>query len=50
MSSVFEGVRIVGAGQTPYAKRSEHTVQRLLYDAGSAALADAVWTRLAMCS
>ncbi len=41
MSSVFEGVRIVGAGQTVYAKKSPQTVQRLLYDAGSAALRDA---------
>jgi acetyl-CoA acetyltransferase len=37
----FEGVRIVGAGQTVYAKRSPHTVQKLLYDAGSAALRQA---------
>jgi len=41
MSSVFEGVRIVGAGQTVYAKKSPQTVHRLLYDAGSAALRDA---------
>jgi acetyl-CoA acetyltransferase len=41
MSSVFDGVRIVGAGQTTYAKRSPKSVQRLLYEAGSAALADA---------
>jgi len=41
MSTLFEGVRIVGAGQTPYAKRSPHGVQRLLYEAGSAALRDA---------
>jgi acetyl-CoA acetyltransferase len=41
MNSVFEGVRVVGAGQTIYAKRSSHTVQKLLYDAGSAALRDA---------
>jgi acetyl-CoA acetyltransferase len=41
MASVFEGVRIVGAGQTAYTKRSADTVQKLLYDAGSAALRDA---------
>lgn len=41
MSSIFEGVRVVGAGQTTYAKRSSDTVQKLLYDAGSAALRDA---------
>jgi len=41
MGSAFEGVWIVGAGQTTYAKRSAHTVQKLLYDAGSAALRDA---------
>lgn len=44
MSNLFDGVRIVGAGQTAYAKRSPHGVQKLLYDAGSAALRDAgVW-------
>lgn len=41
MSHAFEGVRIVGAGQTAYAKRSSDSVQKLLYDAGRAALADA---------
>lgn len=41
MTDLFEGVRIVGAGQTPYTKRSPHSVQRLLYEAGSAALRDA---------
>lgn len=41
MRRLFEGVRVVGAGQTPYAKRSPHGVQRLLYEAGSAALRDA---------
>ncbi|MEA2936118.1 MAG: hypothetical protein QOD74_2764, partial [Variibacter sp.] len=41
MSRVFDGVRIVGAGQTTYAKRSPKSVQRLLYEACSAALADA---------
>jgi acetyl-CoA acetyltransferase len=41
MSGVFEGVRIIGAGQAAYAKRSPKSVQRLLYEAGSAALADA---------
>ena len=41
MSSVFEGVRVVGAGQAAYAKRSTHGVYRLLYDAGTAALMQA---------
>jgi acetyl-CoA acetyltransferase len=41
MPGIFDGVRIVGAGQTEYAKRSPKGVQRLLYEAGSAALADA---------
>ena len=41
MSTPFDGVCIVGSGQTPYAKRSPHGVQKLLYDAGSAALRDA---------
>lgn len=41
MGSVFDGVRIVGAGQTAYAKRSPHGVHRLLFQAGSAALKDA---------
>jgi acetyl-CoA acetyltransferase len=41
MGKAFEGVCIVGAGQTPYAKRSLNSVQKLLYDAGSAALRDA---------
>lgn len=41
MSSPFDAVRIVGAGQTAYAKRSPDTVQKLLYDAGSSALKDA---------
>ncbi|MFN9805700.1 MAG: thiolase family protein [Betaproteobacteria bacterium] len=41
MTHPFDGVRIVGAGQTVYAKRSADTVQKLLYDAGSAALRDA---------
>lgn len=39
--SLFEGVRIVGAGQTTYTKRSADTVQKLIYDAGTAALDDA---------
>ncbi len=48
MASIFEGVRIVGAGQTAYAKRSPHGVPRLLYQAGSAALEDAglSWDRV----
>lgn len=41
MAGIFDGVRIVGAGQTEYAKRSQKGVQRLLYEAGSAALKDA---------
>ena len=38
MSHLFDGVRIVGAGQTAYAKKSPKSLQRLLYEAGSAAL------------
>jgi acetyl-CoA acetyltransferase len=41
MGTAFEGACIVGAGQTAYAKRSTHGVQKLLYDASSAALRDA---------
>jgi acetyl-CoA acetyltransferase len=41
MAGAFDGVFIVGAGQTAYAKRADKSVQRLLYEAGSAALADA---------
>ncbi len=41
MSALFDGVRIVGAGQTVYSKRSPHGVHRLLYEAGTAALKDA---------
>jgi acetyl-CoA acetyltransferase len=41
MSSAFDGVFIVGAGQTKYAKRAATSVQKLLYDASSAALMDA---------
>jgi acetyl-CoA acetyltransferase len=41
MTGAFEGVRIVGAGQAPYEKVSSKSVQRLMYEAGSAALADA---------
>jgi acetyl-CoA acetyltransferase len=37
----FEDVKIVGAGQATYAKRSNRSVQRLLYEASAAALADA---------
>jgi acetyl-CoA acetyltransferase len=40
-SSLFDRVRIVGAGQTVYTKRSPATVQKLIHDAGSAALRDA---------
>jgi acetyl-CoA acetyltransferase len=41
MPGVFDGVCIVGAGQTEYTKRGPKSVQRLLYEAGSAALVDA---------
>ena len=41
MGAMFEGVRIVGSGQSVYAKKSSDTIQKLLYDAGSAALRDA---------
>lgn len=41
MASIFEGVRVVGAGQAEYAKKSPKTVQRLLYEASDAALRDA---------
>jgi acetyl-CoA acetyltransferase len=41
MAGVFDGVRIVGAGQTTYEKKSPKSVQRLLYEAGDAALKDA---------
>lgn len=41
MEGAFEGVRIVGAGQATYEKVSKKSVQRLMYEAGSAALADA---------
>jgi acetyl-CoA acetyltransferase len=37
----FEGVFIVGAGQTTYEKRSSKTVKRLLFEAGEAALRSA---------
>lgn len=40
-SSPFDGVRVVGAGQTAYTKRSSDSIQKLIYDAGSAALKDA---------
>jgi acetyl-CoA acetyltransferase len=41
MAQHFEGVRIVGAGQTVYTKRSADTVQKLLYEAGTNALRSA---------
>jgi acetyl-CoA acetyltransferase len=41
VAGIFEGVRIVGAGQAQYAKRSPKSVQRLLYEASAAALGDA---------
>ena len=40
MAGIFEGVRLVGAGQAEYAKKSPKTVQRLLYEASDAALRD----------
>ena len=41
MAGIFEGVRVVGAGQTQYEKKSAKSVQRLLYEASNAALGDA---------
>ena len=41
MGGAFDGVWIVGAGQTEYAKRADKSVQRLLYEASSAGLGDA---------
>lgn len=41
MHGPFEGAWIVGAGQSPYTKKADKSVQRLLYEAGSSALADA---------
>jgi acetyl-CoA acetyltransferase len=41
MAGIFEGVRIVGAGQTEYAKKSTKSVQRLLFEASDLALKDA---------
>ena len=41
MAGVFDGVRLVGAGQAVYAKKSTRSVQRLFYEAGTAALEDA---------
>ncbi|MEO5692986.1 MAG: thiolase family protein [Usitatibacter sp.] len=41
MAGIFEGVRLVGAGQAVYAKKSTRSVQRLFYEAGTAALEDA---------
>ena len=38
MAAVFEGVRIVGAGQAQYTKKSTKSVQRLFYEAGNASL------------
>jgi len=40
-TGIFDGVRIVGAGQAVYSKRPGRNVQRLLYEAGTAALTDA---------
>jgi acetyl-CoA acetyltransferase len=46
MAGMFDGVRIVGAAQATYEKKSAKTVQRLLYEASDAALKDAglPWT------
>ena len=41
MPGIFDGVRIVGAGQAPYMKKSTKSVQRLFFEAGTAALEDA---------
>lgn len=41
MGQMFDGVRIVGAGQATYAKKSDRSLQRLMYEAGSAALGSA---------
>jgi acetyl-CoA acetyltransferase len=41
MGRIFDGVLVVGAGQTAYAKKSLKSVQRLLYEASTAALNDA---------
>jgi acetyl-CoA acetyltransferase len=40
-SGQFEGVYVVGAGQTPYEKRTEKTVQRLIWEASDRALRSA---------
>jgi acetyl-CoA acetyltransferase len=41
MARTFDGVRVVGAGQTTYEKKSTKGLQRLMYEAGSAALGSA---------
>lgn len=41
MAGIFDGVRVVGAGQTAYEKKSPKSVQRLIYEACDAALKDA---------
>lgn len=41
MLAPYEDVRVVGAGQCEYAKRTDKTIQRLIFEAGSAALKDA---------
>lgn len=41
MANAFEGVRIVGAGQTTYEKKSSKGLQRLMYEASSLALSSA---------
>ncbi len=41
MSGMFEGVMICGAGQSEYAKKSDKSLQRLMYEAGTNALEQA---------
>lgn len=40
-TGAYDGVYIVGAGQTPYVKRTEKPVQRLIWEASDLALASA---------
>ena len=41
MGAAFEGVRIVGAGQSPYSKKTDQPLQGLLFQACSSALKSA---------
>ena len=41
LSGPYDGVYIVGAGQTPYEKRTEKPVQRLIWEASDLAIASA---------